>query len=297
MNQILYTKSNKNGTSIDIKKILIFFAVALIIIGIAFIIRSSFIKYESNKQAELNAAPQLTLTQDANYVVINVEHNKEVSKIVYSWNESGKDTIYVNKTSNIEERIEIPVGVNVLYISVEDIDGTKTTETKRFEYQGTSIEFTVVDNSKIKIKAEDSVGLKNIKYKWNNEEEVVVYPQEDGSLTIEQETEIPQGLNTLTVTSTNVNDETQEKTQDIKGVLPPTIKVARSGDDLIVMISDEEGLAKLVHKLNDKEVNVELNNEKQYNYRYKLEDGHNVVEITATNIEGASYTFKGQCEK
>ena len=297
MNQILYTKSNKSGTSMDIKKIAMFFSIALIIVGIIIIIRSSFIINEKNKQAKLNAVPKLTLTQEADYVIIEVEHNKEVSKIEYSWNESGKDTIYVNKTSNIQEKIEIPVGVNILYISVEDIDGRKTTETKRFEYQGINIEFTVVDNSKIKIKAEDPAGLKNIKYKWNTEEEVTVYTQEEGDLSIEQETEIPQGLNTLTVIATNINDETQEKTQDIKGVLPPTIKVGRSGTDLIVMISDEEGLTKLVHKQNDKEKEVSLNNVKQYNYRYKLEEGYNLVEITVTNIEGATSTYAGQCER
>lgn len=297
MNQILYTKSGNNGTSIDLKKIIMFFSIALVIIGIIIIIRSSFIIHEKNKQAKLNAVPKLTLKQEANYVIINVEHNKEVSKIEYSWNESGKDTIYVNKTSNIQEEIEIPIGVNVLYISVEDVDGRKATETRIFEYQGINIELTVVDNSKIKIKVEDPAGLKNIKYKWNTEEEVTVYTQEEGDLIIEQETEIPQGLNTLTVIATNINDETQEKTQDIKGVLPPTIKVGRSGNDLIVMISDEEGLTKLVHKQNDKEKEMTLNNEKQYNYRYKLDEGHNLVEITVTNIEGATSKFAGQCER
>lgn len=297
MNQILYTKPQKNSTSIDIKKIVIFFAIAIIIIGIAFTVRSSFIIYERNKEAKLNTVPKLILTQDANYVIVNVEHNKEISKIEYSWNESGKDTIYVNKTSNIEEKIEIPVGINVLYISAQDIEGRKATETKRFEYEGISIEFTVVDNSKIKITAEDSAGLKDIKFKWNNEEEVVVNTQTEGDTVIEQETKIPQGLNTLTVIATNINDETQEKTQDVKGVLPPTIKVARSGDDLIVMISDEEGLTKLIHKQNSKQKEIKIDNSKQYNYRYKLDAGYNLVEITATNIEGVSSTFAGKCER
>lgn len=297
MNQILYTKSSKSNASIDIKKIIIFFSIALIMVGIAIAIRSSFIIYERNKQAKLNANPKLILTQDANYVIVNVEHNKEISKIEYSWNESGKDTIYVNKTSGIEEKIEIPVGINVLYISAEDIEGRKVLETKRFEYQGISIELTVVDNSKIKIKAEDSAGLKEIKYKWNTEEEIVVNPQTEGDTIIEQETKIPQGLNTLTVTATNINDETQEKTQDIKGVLPPTIKVARSGNDLIVMISDEEGLTKLIHKQNDKQKEITIDNVKQYNYRYKLDEGYNLVEITVTNIEGVTSTFAGQCER
>ena len=297
MNQILYTKPSKSSTSVDIKKIVIFFAIALIIIGIAIVIRSSFIIYERNQQAKINAVPKLTLTQDANYVIVNVEHNKEISKIEYSWNENGKDTILVNKTSGIEEKIEIPVGVNVLYISVEDIEGRKTAESKRFEYQGIDIEFIVVDNNKIKIKAEDSAGLKKISFKWNSEEEVVVNPQEEGDTIIEQETQIPQGLNTLTVVATNINDETQEKKQDIKGVLPPTIKVARSGNDLVIILTDEEGITEFTHKQNGKEKNVQGNNKKEIQYRYKLADGHNLVEITVTNVEGATSEFKGQCEK
>ena len=297
MNQILYTKPSKSSTSVDIKKIVIFFAIALIIIGIAIVIRSSFIIYERNQQAKINAVPKLTLTQDANYVIVNVEHNKEISKIEYSWNENGKDTILVNKTSGIEEKIEIPVGVNVLYISVEDIEGRKTAESKRFEYQGIDIEFIVVDNNKIKIKAEDSAGLKKISFKWNSEEEVVVNPQEEGDTIIEQETQIPQGLNTLTVVATNINDEKQEKKQDIKGVLPPTIKVARSGNDLVIILTDEEGITEFTHKQNGKEKNVQGNNKKEIQYRYKLADGHNLVEITVTNVEGATSEFKGQCEK
>lgn len=297
MNQILYTKPSKSRTSVDIKKIVIFFAIALIIIGIAIVIRSSFIIYERNQQAKINAVPKLTLTQDANYVIVNVEHNKEISKIEYSWNENGKDTILVNKTSGIEEKIEIPVGVNVLYISVEDIEGRKTAESKRFEYQGIDIEFIVVDNNKIKIKAEDSAGLKKISFKWNSEEEVVVNPQEEGDTIIEQETQIPQGLNTLTVVATNINDEKQEKKQDIKGVLPPAIKVARSGNDLVIILTDEEGITEFIHKQNGKEKKVKVDNKKEIKYRYKLADGHNLVEITVTNVEGATSEFKGQCEK
>ena len=297
MNQILYTKPSKSSTSVDIKKIVIFFAIALIIIGIAIAVRSSFIIYERDKQAKLNAVPKLTLTQDANYVIVNVEHNKEISKIEYSWNENGKDTILVNKTSGIEEKIEIPVGINILYISVEDIEGRKTAESKRFEYQGIDIEFIVVDNNKIKIKAEDSAGLKKIEFKWNNEEEVVVNPQDEGDTIIEQETQIPQGLNTLTVVATNINDETQEKKQDIKGVLPPTIKVARSGDDLVIILTDEEGIMEFTHKQNDKEKKVKGDSKKEIKYRYKLSDGHNLVEISVTNVEGVTSEYKGQCEK
>ena len=112
-----------------------------------------------------------------------------------------------------------------------------------------------------------------------------------------KETQIPQGLNTLTVVATNINDETQEKKQDIKGVLPPTIKVARSGNDLVIILSDEEGITEFIHKQNGKEKKVKGDNKKEIKYRYKLADGHNLVEITVTNVEGATSEFKGQCEK
>ena len=62
---------------------------------------------------------------------------------------------------------------------------------------------SVVNNSDIKIIASDVTGIQYMTYKWNSEEEIKVYPNEEGAVSVEQSTEIPSGLNTLYITAVN----------------------------------------------------------------------------------------------
>ncbi len=132
-------------------------------------------------------------------------------------------------------------------------------------------------------------------YKWNSEEEITVYPNEEGGTSIEQTTKIPTGLNTLYITAVNSSNITLNKKQEIKGNKRPEISFYIQEDKLFVTVRDEEGVDKVVQKINaEDEQTFEANGEKEYTYSTEIGDKNILVTITATDVEGAEKTIKGK---
>lgn len=304
MNQILYTGDKKNGPA-SIKSILKFFGIALIIIGIIFICNGSYALYQNNrlsKEEVDNTIPEIAFEQEGNNAVITITHNKGISKVKYHWNDNVDTIIQGNSESTvILDNISIIPGTNTLYVSAIDINGKSNENSFDYSYDGIAIEFSVVDNTYIKITASDITGLYYIKYKWNSEEEITAYPSNDDLTIIEQMIEIPSGLNTLHVTAVNSANKTLERYQDFKGNYPPKIQVYLQGNDLIVNISDDEGIAKIIQQINidDEQViydgSANIEPKTTYSYRYEINDEDNIlVKITATDVEGFARTYRGK---
>ena len=94
MNQILYTKKNKkNGNKIQVKNVVIFFVIAIIIFGLAFIAQGTYavITAKKQQQEEEKKIPNITLQRNDEELEFIVENEKPIYTIAYNWN-GGEET-------------------------------------------------------------------------------------------------------------------------------------------------------------------------------------------------------------
>ncbi len=167
MNQILVVE-NRNGkknnnTTVDIKKIVLFFSVAIIIFGVFLIISgvSGLKKNKSNNNNNSNIvgtvspSPQATPTLDipsgedeeapvielmlsGDKVKIIATDETEMDYIEYRWNDEEETRVEADENSTeIETSVIIKQGVNVL--NVVAVDKAGNTEEKTQAFQGKTI--------------------------------------------------------------------------------------------------------------------------------------------------------------
>lgn len=231
-----------------------------------------------------------------NIATISITHNKEISRVRYHWNDEDDTIIQGNSEKEIViGDLSIPSGINTLYVEATDINGRTASTSYEYSYEGIAIDLSVVNNSDMKIVASDVTGISYMTYKWNSDEEIKVYPNEDGEIFIEQTTEIPSGLNTLYITAVNTSNITLTKKQEIKGNKRPEIDFYIMDKDLYVTVRDEEGIDTITQKVNLGEEEIfEANGQKEFSYRYYVGEEDILVTLTATDIEGVSRTVKGK---
>lgn len=299
MNQILYTGNQKKGPA-SIKSILRFFSISLIILGAIFICKGSYTlyqNYELSKEKVDNTIPDIAFEQEGNNAIITVSHNKGISKVKYNWQGQAETIKQGNSQKKvILDNISIPTGKNTLYVTAIDENGKSNEKSFEYAYDGIAIEFAVVDNAYLKITASDVNGLQYITYKWNSDEAITAYPEGDDKTIIEQQTEIPSGLNTLSITAVDLENKTLTKTQDVKGNHPPKIELFLQGNNLLVRVSDEEGIDRIIQRINiEEEKVINVGGQTNYEYRIPVQDDENIlVKITAIDVEGVGRTFNGK---
>ncbi len=298
MNQILYT--GKNSGPASIKSIVRFFAISIIVLGVIFIGEGSYALYEYdklNREVIDNTVPEIAFDRNENNAVINITHNKGISRISYHWNDELDTIVRGNDQSTVVlDNISISAGRNTLHVTATDINGKSSESSYEYAYDGICIDLSVIDSTYLKITASDVTGLSDITFKWNNSDEIQAYAKTEDPTVIEQMTEIPTGLNTLSITAVNSSGKTLTKTQDVKGIHPPVIQLFIQDNNLIVDVTDEEGIAKITQQINvEEEKVINLNGEKHHRYTYPINTEEDIlVTITAVDIEGVSRTFKGK---
>lgn len=324
MNQILQVQETKrNSNSVDTKKVVLFFSACLIIFGIILLGQGAYSLYQ-NKQNEKVTTPSepdssggetplvpeytpiitLTKTED-NKVIINVESQIAISHIIYDWNSGTAETLDETGKTNIEEIIDIPVGENVLNISVIDSNGkeTKKSETYIVEASKPIIELSVVGND-IKIVVTSEVELSYVTYKWNSEEE-----KKQDMLTFEDRTkfekqlEIPKGQNTLKIVAVDINNNSSEKSQEIKGITKAKTTTIARNEYLHFTVTGEENIKTVEFEFNGKKflMNTDTFGEtKVVNYKVQMVSGWNYLKVISTTQSGAvdttvwKYEYKTQ---
>lgn len=316
MNQILFTKEEKKAP-IAINKIVIFFSISIIIFGIILVGGNAYAVYKNidkldTKVQQEETKPQVEVNREDNSINIQVTHDKEIDKIIYRWNEEQDVTIEGNNRTQITETIELPIGNNTLTIRVIDINGKETTYEKEYVVESDlKIDLSVVNNNNyLKITATDSSGLLYITYKWNSDQEVRIDADPNNSKIIEKEIEIPKGLNTITVNAVNILNVTQTKTLEVKGVEPPSISVLQDKSELVVTVTDNEGIKQIQYSLNGSQYTVDVTqtveglsvekdnsgNVKKAIYRIKMQAaGDYILVINAYNIYNGTSKFEGIC--
>ena len=284
MNQILYVEEKKKNTKLEIKKIIRFFSISIIIFGIILASQGSYALYNNMNKEEVQVGnANIDLKQEENELIIKITNSIAVDRMVYSWNESSEKTIQCNNSLNVQEKIEIPVGKNTLNLKVYDIKEKCTQYTQ--EYTLEEIDFIIENNTNtMKIIVRDSKELSYMTYAWNNDDAITV--EANGEKIIEKEIQIPVGLNTLKVISVNLDGETKLKEQEFKGVEATKVTAKIEGNYIVITLTDEVGIKIIKHISNGGEqVDIDAGGNTTFEYRQELIPGRNSANLTIINNE------------
>lgn len=307
MNQILSVemkkekgKSHSSGP-IEIKKIIIFFCVILLIFGLVIAGKAIYTVVSNGgiSTSKNNNTPNVTTTKQGNMITITITHNIEISKIVYNWNNGENKEIQGNGSNYMEETLELPVGNNVLNIIVIDAKGNQKTFTKEFVADPSEPQISLeLVGTKIKIIAKDNEKLSLITYRWDEEEEKQIVIPEDSSAQVEEEITIPAGQHTLTVVVVNAQNKQITKTQEVKGVVKPKVTIERDTEDptyVILTAIDEISLMKEMRFwVNGKGYKVVETQEDgtKIQWKFKVEQGENLIKLTGINNDDIEDTVE-----
>lgn len=309
MNQILSVEMpknkqgyyKKNTNKADIKTIIIFFCIILILFaGILFIVARSLSKNKNNETPQNNITPEMIETmpsincemQSENSLNLIVSHDKQISLIEYGWNNEEKIQVTDIGETTKEIQIDIPDGTNTLNVTVVDINGITTSNS--FEYTGTqipipSLVLEEMTDGKIKLTAHSDVEIAYISYNWDGGEETQIQVDD---VKIEKIIEAIEGEHTLKVVL--VDKDGKEATGEIKtkGDNKPTLDITRDANNTNIYIktTDDEGLSKIIiENYNTGEKDEYEITGKEYNMTIPLKQGDNKLIITVYNVNGTQH--------
>lgn len=304
MNQILYIdKQKKKGEPLEIKVVLRIFAILCILFGIILAGQSSFAILTKKEQAT-QTEPLVEVLQEGETLQIKVKHDKIIDKIVYQWNGNQEMVLQGKGRMELEEIIDLPVGNNILSLRVTDTAGRTVSYSQAYQREEgdltrPEIEL-LVDGQKIKIVAKDETQIDYILYYWNEEEPTKVEAREEAPKQIEEKIDILKGENILTIVAVDKAGNEQVKEQTVVGAKKPVIELAREGRDLIIKVTDEEGIQKIEYTLNGVAYSTDPQNtgtplnKKEFEFKQALADGQNIIVIKAYNINGLMRETSGE---
>ena len=315
MNQILSVEDTKkknkknkmprNSGPIAIESILKFFAIAILICGIFMIGSGSYSMYVSSQGDTSNTKPtiQVEENEDGTQITLRVMHDKALAKVTYSWSNEEEIEIPTNNSKQVEQVIDVPTGDNILSIYAQDTNGQETSYQKAYSLEGDITIDMSLDGSNMKVAATGKNELSYMTYRWDEDEEQRV---DINNTEIEQSVEIPEGQHTLTVIVVDVNNTTQTKTQEVKGVVKPHLEVTADGtENFLIKASDNEGIKRIEFIVNQtdkyaidlQKVYPSAEQRKEFEYSYPLQEGENKLEVTVYNESGVTETVKVKLNK
>lgn len=326
-NNYNFNNKNMDKKPIDIKKIIIFFGIVIIVFGLAligwFILKSSKNQGENQNVIVVNptdSKPKLTLEETDLTDVSTGEENqiKElkitayaevgIDQIIYSWNDEEIIEKNANGLKTEEIHLNIPTGENELYIKVTDVNGEETEQRKTYtvknEEKKPKIDTTILtDEGKVKIVATSEIPMKYIKYSWENDDEVIVKPTNEEDISIETIIDVKRGNNSLKIVASDINNNRDVIELPFKGINKPEITVGRTGSKVYMKITHDQGFKSIVFNINGKEYTYNKDTPSydpettKIEYYFDLIEGENQVSITATSLEdeNAVATYIGRC--
>ena len=295
-------KNISGGGTIEIEKIVRFFAIVLIIFGIIMIGSGSYSMYqEMQEQGNTEVKPTISVQEiSETQLEIEVSHSSLLQRVTYNWNGQEPVELEASGKRSVTQTIEIPTGDNTLNIYAVDQEGKETNYSRLYSREGDiNINFEV-DGSNLKVTATGKNQLSYMTYRWDDEEEQRV---DINNMTTEQSIEIPMGQHTLTVSIVDVNNITETKTQEVKGVTKPTLEVTTDGyANFVIRASDDEGITRVEVTIDQDENQryafdlkqiYSQEQRKQFEYSgFALHDGENRIEVTVYNESGVSETAR-----
>lgn len=304
MNQILYMGNNKKSGTLETKTVVMIFSICIILFGIILVGKGSFAIISNISNNNLENIPVVTMNQEGNTIKLTVKHDKAIDKIIYNWNSTQEYMLLGKGRTDITEEIEVPEGENLLTIKITDNEGKTVSYTRQCKSTDEDVikpEIELlVESSKVKIVAKDETQIDYIEYYWNNEDATKVEAREDSPKQIEEKVSIMKGENTLTIIAIDKNGNEAKKEQTFKGAKKPTVELYREGQELIVKVTDEEGVQKIEYTINGNQYSTDPNNTgeslnlKEVEFRQPLASGSNTITIKAYNISGLVEEVTGE---
>lgn len=309
MNQILSVETPKkekkkkkekvrNNGPIEINSILRFFAISLLIFGTFMVGSGSYSMYKESKNENTFAKPTIYVENISDEEIkLQVTNENALSKVTYKWNDTEEIEIETNGKKKVEQNIKVPTGTSVLNVYAIDVNGQESQYQGTYTLQGDINIELEVDGSNIKILTTGKEQLSYMTYRWDDGDEERI---EINNTQTEQTVEIPKGLHTLTVIVVDINNKTETKEQEIKGVTKPKLEVTTDGSaNFVIKASDEEGIKRVEFIINETESYsldldkvLSLEERKEFEYAYPLHDGENKLEVRVYNESGVSEVSK-----
>ena len=292
-----YRKSNSKKT--DIKVVLIFFCIILLILGIAMAGLGIYSKFKDSKNPKISeeSKPTINVSQGVTTVELDITGKSEISKIQYNWNGETNKEIPTNGTTNVRTSINLPTGTNTLNIMVTDINGV----TNQFsnKYTNTNTTEPIVDpitpepsdeleanlkfddiTNKLTIANEGEKVINNIIYYYDSEPENTV---EVNDTKFEQRINIKEGEHDLTL---KVIYEDGSQKQVTKKVYFPLLERELTSDrNLLVRVMDTTKITKVKINFNGQESEKQVDNE-SYEQVFQSIPGENRLIVHVYNTAG-----------
>ncbi len=297
-------KKNKTGNSgpMEISSILKFFSIAILMFGLFMIGTGSYSMYKNANEESSNTKPVIEVNPiDDTAILLKVTHNKELDQVTYTWNDEDGVEVPCSGRKEVQTQIQIPTGTNVLNVYASDVNGKEIEYQRAYTLAG-GIEINIEpQGNNLLITADSEKELLYMTYRWDEEEEKTV---EINDVHGEETIEIPKGLHTLTVIAVDEDNQTETKEQEVNGVTRPEVDVTTDDQgNFTIKTSDEEGVKKIEFTLNGENyfINLDkvlpLENRKEFEYSYQLQDGTNNLKVTVYNENDVSGTFESVFEK
>ena len=305
MNQILMVDNNKKkktkkqrGSSgpVEIKNIVRFFAIVIIVFGLFLIGHSSYGLYVNSKGTSTEDLANITMHRENDTLIVNVESVNVIEKFKYNWQNSEQRSVPVESKSFTQEII-LPSENNILTITLEDETGRAVTYTKEIILDGIDIAKPSISIEKqysgIRISVVDETKIEYITYRVDDGEEKRVDKNNEDDTTIEYavgEEEFGRGTHKIYVTAVDAsgNFSTDEQEVVISSERPTinNMYIDYEQGKLIIEASDADGLDSIEVNLNGNVYNMPNLNRTEAAFSLDLIEGTNTISIKLTNVNG-----------
>ncbi len=296
MNQILMTENKKkkqrgNSGPIEIKQIVRFFAIVIIIFGIALIGEGSYAIYKEADDKKPENIPVVTIGRVNDKAILYVSHNTEISKIIYSWND-GESTEIPEGSTTAQEEILLPNENSTLNITIEDFKGKQIKYQKQYYLEGMDLIKPIIDvnvsdgSSKMVITAEDETEIAYLSYQWEGEEEIKIQADTPGQTKIEKELKLTAGTRKINIIAEDANGNVEQIEKTIAAsTSKPNVWIEQNGGEIIIKAQDEDGVRDIEATVNGKKYAAKDLNLKDVKVGpIKLQQGSNTISVIVTNI-------------
>lgn len=307
MNQILITgeekvqvkKEKKEKKVVPINGIVSFFAITIIILGICMISGSVYAKDKINSVVEANAKPQVEINRndEDNTIEINVQHIRNITKIVYRWNDEEETVLYGKNgesSKNVSKTIDLIGGKNTLSVGITEENGETVTYEKTYTAGNIpEIKLEAVSNG-VKVIATSETTIDYISYNWDDGEEKKITV---GDKNYEGTINAPRGQHTLKIEVVDTNNMKANKTQTVVGDTEPTLEIKPQYVDgkvaFVINASDDEKITKVEITHNGGEKQVIDVNDLTYKKDIIMTTGEtNTLIVKVTNLNGLAKTSR-----
>lgn len=306
MNQILSVEMPKKGKNkiskkANIKSVIIFFSIALILFGIIIIISglSSMIKNKDKNGEENNQSnvvteikPTIDIVQGDKKLEVTVSGTEEILEVSYKW--ANQDAVVENGNGRdkINLDIDIPVGTNKIEITATGISGG--VEKLEHEYTGVEtaepkIGIKQNEDESLKLTYESQSKINSISYYYDNNKPT---KKEINDTKAEFSIEALEGKHSLTII---IEDENGVITKKTKNIYKPILdNIQTDTKNFIINAENEKGIEKIYINLNNEEKTIEVNDTK-YTGTIPVVSGENRIIVTVySKGDGATTTKRAR---